>query len=63
MHLENYEKMDPIMLMSIVNMKLRDEFNGDLDELVKTYAMNRHRLQEKLTAAGFKFLPAAGQFR
>jgi hypothetical protein len=44
-------------------MKLRDEFSGDLDELVKTYAIDRHSLEEKLTTAGFKFFPELGQFR
>ncbi|MCW8995924.1 MAG: DUF4250 domain-containing protein [Psychromonas sp.] len=63
MNLENFEKMDPIMLMSIVNMKLRDEFNGNFEELVKSYAINGEQLQEKLAAAGFKFLPEIGQFR
>lgn len=32
MNLANFEKMDPVMLMSIVNMKLRDDFGGDLIE-------------------------------
>lgn len=51
------------MLMSMINMKLRDEFDGDLKELVKTYALSCHRLQDKLVAAGFKFIPELGQFR
>ena len=63
MYLQNFQKMDPVMLMSMVNMKLRDEFNGNLDELVKTYAIDRHSLEEKLTTAGFKFFPELGQFR
>lgn len=29
MNLANFESMDPVMLMSIVNMKLRDDFGGD----------------------------------
>lgn len=30
MNLANFATMDPIMLMSIINMKLRDDFGGDL---------------------------------
>jgi hypothetical protein len=63
MYLVNFETMDPVMLMSMVNMKLRDEFAGDLDELAKTYAISRHRLEEKLASAGFTFFPELGQFR
>lgn len=63
MNLENFEKMDPVMLMSIVNMKLRDECNGNLNDLVKTYAINRQALEEKLAASGYNFLVQVGQFR
>jgi hypothetical protein len=63
MYLENFEKMDPIMAMSIVNMKLRNEFNGDLEELVKTYSLDRQRLEHKLETAGFKYIAKIGQFR
>ncbi|EEZ40353.1 hypothetical protein VDA_001378 [Photobacterium damselae subsp. damselae CIP 102761] len=54
--------MDPIMLMSIVNMKIRDEF-GDLDSLVKFYDIDKDKLIEKLANAGFDYLPEAKQFR
>ncbi|OHY92625.1 hypothetical protein BI375_03985 [Vibrio rotiferianus] len=63
MNLANFESMDPIMLMSIVNMKLRDEFGGDLDKLVAFFDIDRAALEAKLAKAGFDFLPDAGQFR
>lgn len=63
MDLSKFESMDPIMLMSIVNLKLRDDFAGDLDELVKFFDIDRQALEEKLATAGFEFLPDAGQFR
>ena len=63
MNLANFESMDPIMLMSIVNMKLRDDFGGDLDKLVTFFDINRAALEAKLATAGFDFLPDAGQFR
>ncbi|MCK6265347.1 DUF4250 domain-containing protein [Vibrio sp. ZSDE26] len=63
MQLSNFETMDPIMLMSIVNMKLRDDFGGDLDKLVSYFEIERASLEAKLATAGFDFLPEAGQFR
>lgn len=63
MYLDKYETMDPIMLMSMVNMKLRDEFNGDLIELTKTYNLDCDRLTAKLKAADFEFIKEIGQFR
>ena len=63
MNLANFESMDRIMLMSIVNMKLRDDFGGDLDKLVAFFDIDRAALEAKLATAGFDFLPDAGQFR
>ena len=63
MNLANFESMDPIMLMSIVNMKLRDDFGGDLDKLVAFCDIDRAALEAKLATAGFDFMPDAGQFR
>jgi len=63
MNLANFETMDTVMLMSIVNMKLRDDFNGDLDKLVAYFDIDRAALEAKLATAGFEFLPEAGQFR
>ncbi|NIY82827.1 DUF4250 domain-containing protein [Vibrio hepatarius] len=63
MNLANFESMDPVMLMSIVNMKLRDDFAGDLDKLANFFDIDRAALEAKLASAGFDFLPQAGQFR
>ncbi|EPI4955421.1 TPA: DUF4250 domain-containing protein [Vibrio parahaemolyticus] len=63
MNLANFESMDTVMLMSIVNMKLRDDFGGDLDKLVAFFDIDRAALEAKLATAGFDFLPEAGQFR
>lgn len=63
MNLANFEKMDPVMLMSIVNMKLRDDFGGDLDRVVNFYDIDKDALIAKLASAGFEFLPEAKQFR
>ncbi|MCG3729405.1 DUF4250 domain-containing protein [Vibrio cincinnatiensis] len=63
MNLNNFASMDPIMLMSIINMKLRDEFEGDLDKLVTYFDLDRTKLEARLASAGFEFLPEVGQFR
>lgn len=62
MNLANFASMDPNMLMSIVNMKLRDEF-GDLDNLVKYFDIDKQALLDKLASAGFEYLEEAKQFR
>ncbi len=63
MNLANFETMDPVMLMSIVNMKLRDDFSGDLDKLANFFDINKAALEARLATAGFEFLPEAKQFR
>lgn len=63
MNLSNFESMDTIMLMSIVNLKLRDEFSGDLDELVAFFEIDKVALEAKLATGGFEYLVATGQFR
>ncbi len=63
MDLAKFESMDSVMLMSIINMKLRDEFGGDLDKLVRYFDINKTKLETKLAQAGFDFLPDVGQFR
>ncbi|WP_283597115.1 DUF4250 domain-containing protein [Photobacterium phosphoreum] len=62
MDLSKFETMDTVMLMSIVNMKIRDEFNT-LDDLVKFFDIDREQLIAKLATAGFDFLPEVQQFR
>ncbi|SMY38458.1 hypothetical protein PMAL9190_03553 [Photobacterium malacitanum] len=62
MDLSKFETMDTVMLMSIVNMKIRDEFNS-LDNLVKFFDIDREQLIEKLATGGFDFLPEVQQFR
>jgi hypothetical protein len=63
MDLSKYETMDVVMLMSIVNMKLRDDFNGDLNALVKSYEMDQQILIDRLALAGFEWVKEAKQFR
>ena len=45
---------DPIMLMSVINMKLRDLY-GSLDELCEDMNIDREDLCKKLNLAGFDY--------
>ncbi len=53
---------DPIMLMSVLNTKLRDEYSS-LEELCKSLGLDKNALEEKLRAAGFVYRPELNQFR
>ncbi len=53
---------DPAMLMSFVNMKLRDEFRS-LEDLCAFYGKDATKLKAELEAAGFEWLPGERQFR
>lgn len=62
MNLSKYETMNPVMLMSIVNMKIRDEFE-DLDSLINYFEIDKEILINRLKQAGFDYLPEVKQFR
>ncbi|MDA9557550.1 DUF4250 domain-containing protein [Vibrio sp.] len=63
MNLSHYKTMDIVMLMSIINMKLRDDFNGDLNALCSFYELSRQDLENRLAMANFQFINNIGQFR
>ncbi|WP_031578425.1 DUF4250 domain-containing protein [Ruminobacter sp. RM87] len=63
MAFENLSKMDPYILLSIVNMKLRDFDDHDLDSFCATYEINREELEKKLKDAGFEYDPETNQFK
>jgi hypothetical protein len=50
------------MLLSTVNMKLRDDYT-DLDDLCASLGEDRAALESKLAAAGFTYMPEINQFR
>ena len=49
------------MLLSVVNMKLRDEYSS-LDALCEDLNVDRQELCDKLAAVGFEYLPAQNRF-
>ena len=50
-----------MMLMSFVNMKLRDRYTT-LDELCDDLNIDRHWLEEKLGAVGMEYSPEHNKF-
>jgi hypothetical protein len=62
MDLSNFSSMDVHMLMSIVNMKLRDE-HGDLGNLVRAFDLDKAALIEKLATGDYHYNEQNNQFR
>lgn len=52
---------DAAMLLSVVNMKLRD-FYPDLDELCKAEDADRASIEQKLGALKYVYAPERNQF-
>ncbi|MFC2542330.1 MAG: DUF4250 domain-containing protein, partial [Leptotrichia hofstadii] len=50
----NFETKDIMLLYSLVNMKLRDEFL-DLDDLVNYYGVDKKELLDKFSDAGYEY--------
>lgn len=55
-------KMDPNILLSLINMKLRNEF-GTLRSLVQYYDLEQAELERKLLDNGYQYDPASNQFK
>lgn len=54
---------DPFMLMSMINMKLRDGDYSSLDDLCTSLDIDKDQISETLSKAGFEYLPEIRQFR
>ncbi|MBD5265083.1 MAG: DUF4250 domain-containing protein [Bacteroides sp.] len=54
---------DPVMLMSTLNMKLRDGGYESLEDLCRALDIDEEETVKKLAAAGFDYLPDVRQFR
>ena len=52
---------DPMMLFSVINMKLRDQYSS-LDELCEDMDVNRKELEDKLAAFGFEYSEENNKF-
>lgn len=53
---------DPMILLSLVNTKLRDEFSS-LEALCRQYDVAPEELQETLSQVGFVYDRAQNQFK
>lgn len=53
---------DPFMLLSMCNMKLRDQYDS-LEELCAGEDMDQTELVQKLHDAGFDYIPETNQFK
>lgn len=60
--LDNYEKMDPFILLSAVNMQLRDNYSS-LEDLCKSFDLDEEKLKARLENAGFTYDKAQNQFK
>lgn len=62
MGLERFETMDIHMLMSMVNMQLRDKY-ADLDDLVRAHDIDKEALEARLAQGGYHYQSEQRQFR
>lgn len=53
---------DPVMLLSFINMKLRDEY-PNLDELCKSLEITSQQLCEKLALIDYHYVESVNQFK
>lgn len=54
---------DPVMLMSLVNMKMRDGDYSDLKDFCLREGIDEKELISRLAAAGFEYMENLRQFR
>ena len=62
MSLKNYLNMDVYMLLSAVNMQLRDEFVS-VSSLCSYHEIDEAKLKERLQEAGFTYVKEQNQFK
>ncbi len=53
---------DPIILLSFINTKLRDEFSS-LDELCKGLCISKEELENKLLTVGYVYSEETNSFK
>lgn len=58
----DYLKMDASLLVSIINMKLRDLYKN-LDDLCYDLNISKEELIEKLKKANFEYVESQNQFK
>ena len=62
MNFSTWQKMDPHLLVGLVNTELRNH-SESLDDFSKTHNIDLDQLNEKLAAAGYEFVESQRQYR
>ncbi|MGE6264920.1 DUF4250 domain-containing protein [Aeromonas media] len=62
MNLTHFATMDINMLLSVVNMQLRDHY-ADLDDLCRAQDLDKEALTARLAGGDFHYQPDQKQFR
>ncbi len=53
---------DPAMLLSVVNMHLRDSFEGSLEALCADWGITEEQLKQLMKKAGWEYNTESGRF-
>ena len=59
---DNYLRIDPFILLSAINMQLRDNYSS-LEDLCKSLDLDEEKLTERLQNAGFSYISEQNQFK
>lgn len=62
MDLKKFSTMDVNMLLSLINMQLRDRYD-DLEDLCKAQDLDQAALEARLASGDFHYQPEQKQFR
>ncbi|RCU49154.1 DUF4250 domain-containing protein [Corallincola holothuriorum] len=62
MQISHFQQMDPDLLYSLINMKLRNDYSS-LARLCQAMDINEAALITKLSSAGYQYQSAQNQFR
>ncbi|WP_349922164.1 DUF4250 domain-containing protein [Aeromonas veronii] len=62
MNLKNFATMDIHILLSTINMQLRDHYD-DLDDLCRAQELDKAALEARLASGDFHYQAAQKQFR
>jgi len=58
---ETFMNMDPYMALSVVNMKLRDEFSS-LEDFLASYNIEKEKFEEKMKEIQYYYNKERNQF-
>lgn len=53
---------DPAMLLSVINMKLRDDYDGDIRRMCDDWGITLRQLTDRMAAAGWEYNETSGRF-